>query len=120
MACAFTAKKEVLAMRLRALLVIPLLLLLLPFGAAIADETPQLDPGNEGGLFVVEDALEQFIALKHHGEGIGWNLPDNAPDPNICDHYQGVARHPAQGVPVFYVTQSDGDSGFPPQQGGAS
>jgi hypothetical protein len=79
---------------------------LLPVTAA-SNQTSQLVPGNEGGLFVVEDAVEQFNALKHHGEAIGWWNDENrgASDPSSGDHYQGVARYPGVGVPVFYVTQ---------------
>jgi hypothetical protein len=75
--------------------------------AAASGQTSQLVPGNEGGVFVVEDALEQFSALKHHGEAIGWWNDESrgASDPSSGDHYQGVARYPGVGVPVFYVTQ---------------
>lgn len=60
-----------------------------------------------------DDVLGQFNALKHHGEAIGWTLPeaDGAPDPDITDHYQGLARYPGAGTPLFYVTQKDEDDG---------
>lgn len=72
-------------------------------------------PGNEGGLFVVADALTQFDALKHHAEALAMRNPEalGAPDPALLDHYQGLVRHPRPGVPVFYVTQLDrSDGGF--------
>ncbi len=61
--------------------------------------------------FEVRDAVSQFRALKHHGEAIGWILPEDegAPDPSTFDHYQGVARYPGSGRPVLYVTQLDDD-----------
>ena len=58
----------------------------------------------------VPDVEGQFLALKHHGEALGWHLPteeQGAPDPSIPDHYQGVARFPGTGTPVLYVTQKD-------------
>jgi hypothetical protein len=70
-------------------------------------------PGNDGGLFVVEDALAQFDALKHHAEALAWRNPEHlgAPDPSTSDHYQGLARNPRPGAPVFYVSQLDDDDG---------
>jgi hypothetical protein len=64
-----------------------------------------------GGPFDVRDAVAQFAALKHHGEGLGWVLPEaqGAPDPSNDDHYQGVARYPGPGAPLLYVTQRDND-----------
>jgi len=72
-----------------------------------------LTPGNDGGLFVVEDALAQFNALKHHAEALAWRNPEDlgAPDPSVWDHYQGLVRNPHLGPPVFYVSQLDGDDG---------
>jgi hypothetical protein len=67
-------------------------------------------PGSHNGVFVVEDALNQFVALKHHGEALAWRNIEasGAPDPTTCDHYQGIARYPGPAAtPVFYVTQSD-------------
>src|SRR6188472_4029151 len=63
------------------------------------------------GPFDVRDAVEQFGALKHHGEAFGWVLPEaqGAPDPSNDDHYQGVARYPGPGAPILYVTQRDDD-----------
>lgn len=72
-------------------------------------------PGNAGGLFVVEDALEQFSALKHHPEAMAWRNPEDlgAIDPSIFDHYQGVVRNPRAGtVPIFYASQLDDDDPF--------
>src|SRR5687767_4022485 len=59
-----------------------------------------------GLLTPPSDVLGQFNALKHHGEAIGWILPeaDGAPDPSIYDHYDGLARNPGQGTPIVYVT----------------
>jgi hypothetical protein len=76
-------------------------------------QTPSYVPGNDKGLFVVENAWAQFAALKHHGEALAWTLPEHlgAPDPSVTDHYQGLARYPGEGVPVFYVTQKDTDDG---------
>lgn len=71
-------------------------------------------PGNAGGLFVVEDALAQFGALKHHPEALAWLNPEQsgAIDPSIFDHYQGVLRNPRPGIaPIFYVSQLDDDDG---------
>jgi hypothetical protein len=75
--------------------------------------TEAASPGNAGGLFVVEDALGQFDALKHHPEALAWRNPEaqGAVDPSIYDHYQGVLRNPNTGTPVFYVTQLDDDDG---------
>ena len=74
---------------------------------------PAAEPGNEGGLFVVANAPEQFAALKHHGEALGWRNPENlgAPDPSSSDHYQGIVRYPRLGEAVFYITQLDDDDG---------
>jgi len=69
-------------------------------------------PGNVGGLFVVEDAVDQFAALKHHPEALAWRNPEaqGAIDPSIFDHYQGVVRNPRAGTaPIFYVSQLDDD-----------
>ncbi|NIM95437.1 MAG: hypothetical protein GTO18_17205 [Anaerolineales bacterium] len=76
-------------------------------------QTPTYVPGNAQGMFVVENAWAQFVALKHHGEALAWTLPEHlgAPDPNLTDHYQGLVRYPGGGVPVFYVTQKDTDDG---------
>lgn len=73
----------------------------------------------DGSLPGVPDVEGQFAQLKHHAEAIGWILPegvsdpdtpdDNAPDPSLFDHYQGVVRYPGAGTPVFYVTQKDDD-----------
>ena len=59
----------------------------------------------------VPSVEEQFTALKHHGEALGWILPrdQGAPDPSTFDHYQGLARYPGTGTPVFYVTQRGRD-----------
>ncbi|MCI0396416.1 MAG: hypothetical protein L0322_15975, partial [Chloroflexi bacterium] len=86
---------------------------------ALGQGTPY-QPGNSRGLFVVEDALAQFNALKHHGEALAWILPEalGAPDPSIPDHYQGLARYPGEGAPIFYVTQKDDDDPIPPQAEG--
>jgi hypothetical protein len=74
------------------------------------------DPGNENGHFVVADAYQQFGALKHHGEALGWTNPEHlgAVDPSSSDHYQGLARYPGTGIPVFYVTQKDDDDAVLP------
>jgi hypothetical protein len=66
--------------------------------------------------FVVENIWDQFIALKHHGEALGWRNPEDqgAPDPSSRDHYQGLVRYPGEGVPIFYVTQSDNDDDILP------
>ncbi len=82
--------------------------------AVAAGQTPLLDPGNDRGLFVVEDVVSQFWALKHHGEALGWVNPEwlGAPDPSDTNHYQGLARYPGEGAPVFYVTQKDPDGGY--------
>jgi hypothetical protein len=72
--------------------------------AAVAgSQTQPIVPGNDRGLFVVEDALAQFNALKHHAEALGWRNPESlgAPDPSLYDHYQGLARNPRTGSPVF-------------------
>jgi hypothetical protein len=76
-----------------------------------ASPVAALTPGNEGGLFVVEDASAQFDALKHHAEAIAWRNPEDlgAPDPSILDHYQGLVRNPGLGPPLFYVSQLDDD-----------
>jgi hypothetical protein len=80
-------------------------------GQKAGSQTPPYSPGNDQGFFVVENAYQQFEALKHHGEALGWTLPEyfGAPDPSVTDHYQGLARYPGDGVPVFYVTQLDDD-----------
>lgn len=68
--------------------------------------------GNAGGLFVVEDVIAQFAALKHHPEAMAWRNPEDlgAIDPSIFDHYQGVVRNPRAGiVPIFYASQLDDD-----------
>lgn len=59
----------------------------------------------------VPDVEGQFAALKHHGEALGWTLPEDlgAPDPSLFDHYQGIVRYPGTGTPIFYVTQRDDD-----------
>ncbi len=78
----------------------------------VRGDSPPLQPGNDQGLFVVEDVEAQFNALKHHGEALGWRLPEanGAPDPSYDDHYQGIVRHPGVGIsPIFYVTQRDDD-----------
>lgn len=84
--------------RLSALLPAVPMLVLLPVGTLAV-------------TFEVRDAVSQFRALKHHGEAIGWILPEDegAPDPSTFDHYQGVARYPGSGTPVLYVTQLDDD-----------
>jgi len=87
------------------------LVVLILWGQKVGSQTPPYSPGNDQGLFVVENAYQQFEALKHHGEALGWVLPEHlgAPDPSIDDHFQGLARYPGDGVPVFYVTQLDDD-----------
>ena len=85
--------------------------------AAAAARTPALEPLenrtllSNGSLPGVPDVLAQFTALKHHGEGVGWFLPEaqGAPDPSSNDHYQGIVRYPGAGTPVMYVTQLDND-----------
>ena len=74
-------------------------------GGATASAAPSAAP------FDVRDAVAQFRALKHHGEAVGWVLPESqgAPDPSNDDHYQGVARYPGEGAPLLYVTQRDND-----------
>src|SRR5215216_6891985 len=64
----------------------------------------------------VRNAVEQFRALKHHGEAVGWVLPEGegAPDPSNDDHYQGVARYPGAGTPLLYLTQRDNDDAVVP------
>jgi hypothetical protein len=73
----------------------------------LLEDRSMLD-GNLPGVPHVED---QFQALKHHGEAIGWFLPEDqgAPDPSSTDHYQGIARYPGTGTPILYVTQLDDD-----------
>ncbi len=68
-----------------------------------------------GSLPGVQDVEAQFAALKHHGEALGWILPEaqGAPDPSLFDHYQGVVRYPGSGTPIFYVTQKDDDDNTP-------
>lgn len=82
-------------------------------GAPVTAQAAELPdtPGSHGGLYVVEDALGQFVSLKHHGEALAWRNDESqgAIDPSIYDHYQGIARYPGTGAPVFYVTQSDDD-----------
>ena len=97
-----------------------LLLMLFLVANAIGQEAP-LEPGNSRGLFVVEDALSQFQALKHHGEALAWILPEatGAPDPSLLDHYQGLARYPGTGTPIFYVSQKDNDDPTVPDATGA-
>lgn len=76
-----------------------------PAAAALPTE-----PGSHDGLFVVDDASLQFFLLKHHGEALAWRNPEaeGAPDPDICDHIQGLARYPGPvEAPVFYVSQMD-------------
>jgi len=76
-------------------------------------QMPPYVPSNAQGMFVVENALAQFASLKHQGEALAWTKSeaDGAPDPSLYDHYQGLARYPGDGVPVFYVTQMDDDDG---------
>jgi hypothetical protein len=64
-----------------------------------------------GSLPGVPHVEQQFTALKHHPEAVGWYLPEaaGAPDPSTEDHYQGIARYPGTGTPVLYVTQKDND-----------
>jgi hypothetical protein len=64
----------------------------------------------------VADALDQFNAMKHHGEALAWTLPEaaGAPDPSTEDHYQGMLRYPGAGMPIFYVTQKDNDDPLGP------
>lgn len=82
-------------------------------GTPAAVGSPPTDAGGLGGEFVVEDAVAQFAALKHHGEALAWRNDESAGaiDPSIFDHYQGIARHPDPGLPVFYISQSDDDDG---------
>ncbi|HEX2046267.1 MAG TPA: PKD domain-containing protein [Acidimicrobiales bacterium] len=90
-----TSAKALLVL-VAALLAVPTALLA-PAGAAT---TP---PG---------DVEAQFAALKHHPEALGWRYPEDqgAPDPTNGNHFQGLARYPGAGTPVFYVTQKqDGD-----------
>ena len=75
--------------------------------ASVTAQAGSLIPGNAGGHFVI-DNVGQFLTLKHHGEALGWRI-GGAPDPSIYDHYQGLARYPGTGVPIFYVTQKDDD-----------
>jgi hypothetical protein len=84
---------------------------ILPFAFLMPVTSAATTPGNEDGLFVVEDAQAQFEALKHHAEALGWRNPesDGAPDPGSTDHYQGLVRNPNPGTPVFYITQKDND-----------
>jgi hypothetical protein len=87
--------------------------LVAPAWQTSADGPTESTPGAHGGTFVVEDALAQFDALKHHGEALAWRNPEDqgAIDPSLDDHYQGLARYPGTGVPSFYVSQSDDDDG---------
>jgi hypothetical protein len=63
-----------------------------------------------GAPTCVQDVPEQFGALKHHPEAIGFHLGAGTPDPTLFDHYQGLLRLPGPGTPTFYVTRSGGDS----------
>jgi Ca2+-binding RTX toxin-like protein len=68
----------------------------------------------------VPDVEAQFVALKHHGEALGWYLPEEpaVPNPSWFDHYEGLARYPGTGTPVVYLTQRDADDNDP--QGGTT
>ncbi len=54
--------------------------LILPVALA-SGQTPPYVAGNAQGIFVVENALAQFVALKHHGEALAWikSEADGAP-----------------------------------------
>ncbi len=84
-------------------------LLVSPGGAGTGPNVP-IAPTTGAAIeenYRVEDALAQFLALKHHGEAIGWWKDESkgAPDPSNTNHYQGLVRYPGEGVPTFYVTQ---------------
>jgi PKD repeat protein len=49
----------------------------------------------------------QFLALKHHGEALGFHLGAGTPEPSIFNHYQGIQRKTGLGVPYFFISKSD-------------
>jgi hypothetical protein len=67
------------------------------------------DPGAPPTL-CVNDVVDQFNGLKHHPEGLGFNLGAGAHDPTSGRHYQGIVRIPGEGPPRF-VTSKNGNVG---------
>ncbi|MFC2063340.1 hypothetical protein ACFLS8_05305, partial [Chloroflexota bacterium] len=71
-------------------------------------------PGVSEENRAIDDVIEAFNALTHHGEWLGFHMGDPisgeyAPNtyPNPTDeHVQGIARSPQTGAPIFYVTRS--------------
>jgi hypothetical protein len=54
----------------------------------------------------VPDVVAQFDALALRPDGLAFDI-GNSPDPNTCQHYQGVARtQGADGTPYLFITRS--------------
>ncbi len=64
----------------------------------------------------MNDVVDQFNSLKHHPEGLGFNLGAGAHDPTSGRHYQGIVRIPGEGPPRFVTSKNGnvGDFEFPP------
>src|SRR5687767_7216589 len=89
---------------LAALLALPALLIAGAHAAAAARNIG-LPP-----TLCVNDVVDQFNGLKHHPEGLGFNLGAGAHDPTSGRHYQGIVRIPGEGPPRF-VTSKNGNVG---------
>src|SRR5687767_8665345 len=55
----------------------------------------------------------QFSAMKHHGVAMGFHMGNAPIDPDMYNHWQGVARYqtPDRGIPYLFVTRNDATAG---------
>ena len=56
--------------------------------------------------YCVPSVEEQFDALKHHPEALGFHV-GSTPDPTMFRHYQGIQRLAEPGNPVFFVSRNN-------------
>ncbi len=91
---------------LAALLALPAFLIAGAHAAAAA-RNPGLPP-----TLCVNDVERQFNSIKHHPEGLGFNLGAGAYDPTSGRHYQGIVRIPGEGPPHFVTTRNGNVGNF--------
>lgn len=58
----------------------------------------------------VPNVIDQFRALKHHGEALGFRLTGGVPDPTLFRHFQGIQRLEGAGTPYFFVSRSGNET----------
>ena len=55
--------------------------------------------------FFVDDAEEQFRRITRRAEALGFGIGDSI-NPDLCRHYQGLARSNGPGRPYFFIAKS--------------